>query len=134
VPNYGAKVKSMSSDDIARIEAFLSAVPEPAQSALRKLRAQIKAAAPDAEEYMGYGVPAFRHNGALVSYGAAKAHCSFYVQSPKTMEAFADDLTAFKTSKGGIAFQPEKPVPAALVKRIVKARLMENADLRARTK
>jgi uncharacterized protein YdhG (YjbR/CyaY superfamily) len=132
VPNYGAKVKSMSSDDVARIEAFLSAVPEPAQSALRKLRAQIKAAAPEAEEYMGYGVPAFRHNGALVSYGAAKAYCSFYVQSPKTMEAFADDLTAFKTS--GIAFQPEKPVPAALVKRIVKARLMENAGLRAKTK
>lgn len=124
----------MSPNDIERIEAFLSAVPEPAQTALRKLRDQIKAAAPDAEEYMGYGVPAFRQNGALVSYGAAKAHCSFYVQSPKTMETFANDLTAYKTSKGGIAFQPDRPVPAALVKRIVKARIAENAALRAKAK
>ena len=124
----------MSPNDIARIEAFLTAVPEPAQTALRKLRAQIKAAAPDAEEYIGYGVPAFRQNGALVSYGAAKAHCSFYVQSPKTMEAFAGELIAFKTSKGGIAFQPDKPVPPALVKRIVMARLEENPALRAKPK
>ena len=119
----------MSPNDIARIEAFLTAVPEPAQTALRKLRAQIKAAAPDAEEYIGYAVPAFRQNGALVSYGAAKAHLSFYVQSPKVMEAFAAQLTAFKTSKGAISFHPDKPIPAALVKKLVKARLAENQAL-----
>lgn len=115
-------------------DVFLAAVPEPAQSALRKLRAQIAAAAPDAEEYIGYGVPAFRQDGALVSYAAAKDHCSFYVQSPATLEAFAAELTGFKTSKGAIAFQPDKPIPAALVKRIVKARLAENAALRRKRK
>jgi uncharacterized protein YdhG (YjbR/CyaY superfamily) len=115
-------------------DEFLAAVPEPAQSALRKLRAQIAAAAPDAEEYIGYAVPAFRQNGALVSYAAAKDHCSFYVQSPATMTAFAGELKGFKTSKGAIAFTPDKPIPAALVKKIVKARLAENAALRAKSK
>jgi uncharacterized protein YdhG (YjbR/CyaY superfamily) len=115
-------------------DAFLAAVPEPARSALQKLREQIRAAAPDAEEYMGYGVPAFRQNGALVSYAAAKAHLSFYVQSPKVMEAFAAELTGFKTSKGAISFHPDKPIPVALVKKLVKARLAENAALRARTR
>lgn len=108
-------------------DEFLALVPEPARAALEKLRGQIRSAAPGAEEYMGYGVPAFRQDGALVSYAAGKDHCSFYVQSPKTMEAFAAELTGFKTSKGAIAFQPDKPIPAALVKRIVKARLAENA-------
>jgi uncharacterized protein YdhG (YjbR/CyaY superfamily) len=101
---------------------------------LQKLRGQISAAAPEAEEYMGYSVPAFRHDGALVSYGLARDHCSFYVQSPATMAAFAAELTGFKTSKGAISFQPDKPIPAALVKRIVKARLTENATLRAKAK
>ncbi len=107
-------------------DAFLALVDEPARSALQKLREQIRAAAPDAEEYIGYAVPAFRQNGALVSYGAAKAHLSFYVQSPKVMEAFAAQLTAFKTSKGAISFHPDKPIPATLVKKLVKARLAEN--------
>lgn len=115
-------------------DTFLDAVPEPAQAALRKLRAQIRAAAPDAEEYMGYGVPAFRQDGALVSYAAAKAHCSFFVQSPETLAAFAPELDGFGLSKGTIRFQPDHPIPAALVKRIVKARLAENARLRGKAK
>lgn len=119
-------------DKPATHDCFLAAVPEPARSALQKLREQIRAAAPEAEEYIGYGVPAFRQNGALVSYGAAKEHLSFYVQSPKVMEAFAVDLTAFKTSKGAVAFTPDKPIPATLVKKLVKARLAENATLRAK--
>ena len=119
-------------DDV--VETFLSAIAEPAQSALRKLRAQIRAAAPNADEYIGYAVPAFRQDGALVSYGAAKTHCSFFVQSPKTMEAFAAELADFQTSKGTIRFQPERPIPAALVKRIVKARLAENAARAAKRK
>lgn len=110
-------------------EQFLATLDEPARSALQKLREQIRSAAPDAEEYIGYAVPAFRQNGALVSYGAAKTHLSFYVQSPKVMAAFADQLIAFKTSKGAISFQPDKPIPATLVRKLVKARLAENAEL-----
>lgn len=112
---------------------FLAALDEPTRSALQKLREQIRAAAPEAEEYIGYAVPAFRQNGALVSYGAAKSHLSFYVQSPAVMAAFATELTAFKTSKGAIAFTTDRPIPAALVKKLVKARLAENAALRGKT-
>jgi uncharacterized protein YdhG (YjbR/CyaY superfamily) len=113
-------------------DEFLASLDEPARSCLATLRKNIRAAAPDAEEYIGYGVPAFRQNGALVSYGAAKAHLSFYVQSPAVIEAFADDLTAFRTTKGGINFTPTKPIPATLIKRIVKARLKENELLRGK--
>ena len=113
-------------------DEFLATLDEPARSALRTLREQIRAAAPNAEEYIGYAVPAFRQNGALVSYGAAKSHLSFYVQSPNVMAAFADRLAAFRTSKGAISFQPDKPIPATLVKQLVKARLTENAELRGR--
>lgn len=116
------------SDPDAAIEAYLGNIAEPAQSALRKLRARIAAAAPGAEQLINYGVPMFRYAGRnLVSYGAAKTHCSFYVQSPALMEKLADELGDFKTSKGSIAFAPDQPIPAALVKKIVKARIAENA-------
>jgi uncharacterized protein YdhG (YjbR/CyaY superfamily) len=113
-------------------DEFLASLDEPARSSLATLRKNIRAAAPDAEEYIGYGVPAFRQNGALVSYGAAKAHLSLYVQSPAVMVAFADELTGFKTTKGGINFTPTTPIPATLVKKIVKARLAENEALRGK--
>jgi uncharacterized protein YdhG (YjbR/CyaY superfamily) len=114
------------------VDAFLAKVPEPAHSALQKLRAQILAAAPGAEELINYGVPMIRVGGKnVVSYAAAKTHCSFFVQSPAVMEQFAAELTAFDTAKGTIRFKPEKPIPAALVKKIVKARIAENKALAA---
>lgn len=111
---------------------FLAAFPAAQREALLALRAEIRQAAPEAEEYMGYGIPAFRQDGALVSFGAAKAHCAFYVQSPATMEAFAKDLKGMDTSKGTIRFEPDQPLPADLVHRIVKARLAENAARKAK--
>lgn len=112
--------------------AFLSALPEAQRQALIDLRAMIRRAAPEAEEYVGYGIPAFRQDGALVSFGAAKAHCAFYVQSPAVIEAFAADLKGLDTSKGTIRFTPDKPLPEALVARIVAARLAENATRKTR--
>lgn len=112
----------------ATVDQFLAGVSEPGHSALQKLRATIKSAVPGAEELINYGVPMFRLGGKnLVSYAAAKAHCSFFVQSPAVMEEFAGELTGFDTAKGTIRFQPDKPIPAGLVKRIVKAREKENA-------
>jgi uncharacterized protein YdhG (YjbR/CyaY superfamily) len=112
------------------VDAFLANVPEPAHGALQKLRAQIRAAAPGAEEVINYGVPMFRLDGRnLVSFAAAKAHCSFFVQSPAVMEVFAGDLEGYDTSKGTIRFKPERPIAAALVKKIVKARIAENAAM-----
>ena len=120
----------MAGEGVAAVEAFLAKVPEPAHSALQKLRAQIKAAAPGAEELINYGVPMFRVGGKnLVSYAAAKTHCSFFVQSPALMEQLAGELEGYDTAKGTIRFKPEKPIPAALVKKIVKARIAENAAI-----
>jgi uncharacterized protein YdhG (YjbR/CyaY superfamily) len=111
---------------------YLASLDEPARFALEALRRNIRAAAPEAEEYIGYGVPAFRQDGALVSYGAAKAHLSFYVQSPAVMEAHAAQLADFKTSKGAVSFTPDKTLPASLVKTLVLARLAENAARRVK--
>lgn len=85
----------------ASIDDFLAAVPERQRAALEDLRGVIRAAAPEAVEVINYGVPMFRLRGKnLVSFAAAKDHCSFYVQSPAVMEAHAADLKGFKTSKG----------------------------------
>lgn len=98
-------------------------VPEQA-SLLQRIRAQIKAAAPTAQEHFGYGLPGFQYNGhPLVYFGAAKAHCALYGAVP---EGFADRLKEFEVSKGTIRFTPQKPLPAALVKALVKARVAEN--------
>ena len=98
----------------ASVDEFLATVPEPQRGALQDLRRVIRTAAPDATELINYGVPMFRLNGKnLVSFGAAKDHCSFYVQSPAVMEAHVGDLRGFKTSKGTVTFTPDKPTSAS---------------------
>ena len=109
------------------VDAFLAAAPADKRAALAKLRSTIKAAAPGAVELINYGVPMFQLDGKnLVSYAAASAHCSFYVQSPAVMRAFAAELKGYKQGKGSIQFQPDRPLPAALVTKLVKARIAEN--------
>jgi uncharacterized protein YdhG (YjbR/CyaY superfamily) len=109
------------------IDEFLATVADERQrAALEKLRKTIKAAAPKAEECINYGIPGFRLQGRyLVGFTAAKKHCSFF---PGTaLQGFDVELKDFDTSKGTIRFQPEEPLPAALVKRIVKARIAQHA-------
>lgn len=111
----------------ATVDEFMANVPEAQRAALEELRRQIRAAAPGATELINYGVPMFRLDGRnLVSFGAAKAHCSFHVQSPAVMDAHAKDLTGFKTTKGSVTFTPDKPIPSALVTKLVRARIAEN--------
>lgn len=112
--------------------AFLAALPAEQRRALEHLRKVIIAAAPEAEEYIGYGIPAFRQDGALVSFGAARSHCAFYVQSPAVMEAHAAELTGLDTSRGTVRFTPDRPLPDELVTRLVAARLAENAAHKAK--
>ena len=108
------------------IDAFLAAVPADVQNALEGLRRTIAAAAPDAVEAIAYGVPAFRYRGRpLVSFGAGKGHCAFYVQSPAVMEAHRAELDGYDSGKGTIRFAPDRPLPAALVTRLVRARVAE---------
>lgn len=126
----GANVKNVRVAGTAEakdVDAFLAKVPADRRAALLKLRRTIKAAAPKAVELINYGVPMFRLDGKnLVSYGAATDHCSFYVQSPVVMRAFAADLKDYKQGKGSIQFAADKPIPAALVTKLVKARIAEN--------
>ena len=108
------------------VDAFLAALPPDMRAALANLRRAIRAAAPGAEESINYGVPAFKYRGRpLVSYGAAKNHCSFYVQSPAVMEAHRNELAPYDTSKGTVRFAPDAPLPDALVAKLVRARMAE---------
>jgi uncharacterized protein YdhG (YjbR/CyaY superfamily) len=114
------------------VEDYLAALPDDARAALEKLRRTIRAAAPMATEGISYGIPAFKHRGALVSYAALKDHCSFFPMSPKVIEEHADELKSYDLSKGTIRFPIHNPLPAALVKRLVEARIKENEARRAR--
>ena len=111
------------------IDEYLARVEPVQRAALAALRDAIRKAAPKAEECITYGIPAFRQDGMLVGFGAASKHCAFYVMSGTTIEDFKDALAGFDTSKGTIRFQPSRPLPAALVKKIVKARIADNAEL-----
>jgi uncharacterized protein YdhG (YjbR/CyaY superfamily) len=111
------------SDDI---DAYLDGLPDDQRSALQDLRESIAAAAPAAEEGYSYGAPAFRYRDRpLVCYSAAKAHLSFFPMSPEVIEAHRAQLGDWSTSKGTIRFTPDHPLPAALVARLVEARIAE---------
>jgi uncharacterized protein YdhG (YjbR/CyaY superfamily) len=108
------------------VDAFLAALPPEMRAALENLRRAIRAASPGAEESINYGVPAFKYRGRpLVSFGPAKNHCSFYVQSLAVMEAHRDELASYDTSKGTVRFEPDAPLPDALVAKLVQARMAE---------
>jgi uncharacterized protein YdhG (YjbR/CyaY superfamily) len=109
------------------IDEYLENVDELQRAALEKLRKTIKAAAPKAEETITYQIPIFRLNGMLVGFASAKKHCAFYPCSGSTVDTLKDELKNYETSKGTIRFQPGKPLPAALVRKIVKIRIAENA-------
>ena len=97
------------------------------QGALAKLRKEIKAAVPQAEECISYGVPGFRLNGRLlVSYAASARHCAFYPGS--IVQEFKKELKEYDTAKGTIRFAPNEPFPGVLVRKIVKARIAQRAN------
>jgi uncharacterized protein YdhG (YjbR/CyaY superfamily) len=111
------------------VDTFLAGLAPETRAALEGLRRTIAKAAPDAVEGISYGVPAFKYRGRpLVSFGAGKNHCSFYVQSPAVMDAYGDELAQFDTAKGTIRFAPDKPLPAGLVTKLVKARMAETDE------
>lgn len=107
------------------IDDYLKRVNDEQRAALKKLRKDIKAAAPRAEECISYGIPAFRLDGRiLVWFHAAAKHCSFF-PGAHPIEAHKNALKKYSTSKGTIRFSPDAPLPATLVKKLVKARIAE---------
>jgi len=112
---------------IGDVEAYLAKVPEPARTTLLKVRTAIRAAVPaEATETISYGMPAFRYKGALVGYAAFKNHCSFFPMSASLLDDFKDELKDYRTSKGTLQFPVDRPLPATLVKKLVKARVSQN--------
>jgi uncharacterized protein YdhG (YjbR/CyaY superfamily) len=115
------------------VDEYLAALPDDQRTALERLRRLILAQAPGAEECISYQLPAFRLDGRMVVwFGAAANHCAFY---PGTVvEAHRGELKNFDFSKGTIRFQPDNPLPATLVRKLVKARIEKNAAKQRRAR
>ena len=126
------KVKSGNRSSAAKsngapknVDEYLADVPEPARSTLNKIRAAIRSAVPaEATECISYGMPAFKNKGVLVWFAAFSKHCSLF-PTAAVIEAFKKELQGFSTSKGTIQFPTDKPLPAALLRKLVKARIAE---------
>ena len=107
------------------VDDYLATLPEEARATLEKIRKTIKATAPKATEGISYQMPMYKHHGMLVGFAAFKDHCSLF-PGAKAIATHKDELKAYKTSKGTIRFPIGKPLPAALVKKLVKTRIAEN--------
>ena len=111
----------------SEVDGYLAAVPEPARATLEGLRKVIKAVVPDAVEVISYRIPTFKYRGRpLVGFAAFENHCGFYVMSTAVLDAHRDELASYQTGKGSIRFPLDTPLPAALVRKLVKARIVEN--------
>jgi uncharacterized protein YdhG (YjbR/CyaY superfamily) len=117
------------------IDEYLAPLSADKRAALEKLRKCIKAAAPKAEECISYGLAAFRLEGKpLVAFGASTRHCAFYPMSSSTVEDHKDELEGYDISKGTIRFPADRPLSASLVRKLVKARIVENEGRGENTK
>ena len=114
------------------VDEYLASVPELARNMLNKMRTTIRSAVPpEAAETISYGIPAFKHKGMLVWFAAFSNHCSLFPGS-SVIEAFKNELKGFSTSKGTVHFPTGKPLPTALVKRLVKARVAQKEHKKQR--
>ena len=107
------------------VESYITSFPKKTQELLRQVRATIKKAAPAAEETISYQMPAYKYAGMLVFFAGYEKHIGFY-PTPSGIESFKKELAAFKTAKGSIQFPLDKPLPLALISKIVKFRMKEN--------
>jgi uncharacterized protein YdhG (YjbR/CyaY superfamily) len=119
-------MKSKGKTAIRNIDDYLAPLSADKRAALQRLRKTIRAAYPKAEETISYGIPAFRLDGKVIAwFGAAAKHVSFYPGT--SWKGFEEELKDYETSKGTIRFQPEHPLPAALVRKLVRSRIARNA-------
>ena len=120
----------MKSGSAARtVDEYLAGTPEPARSTLKHIRAVIKSVVPkETTEVISYRIPMFKYKGMLVGYAAFAKHCSLFPTGSGVIETFATELKPYRTSKGTIQFPSDKPLPDALLKKIVKQRVKENRE------
>jgi uncharacterized protein YdhG (YjbR/CyaY superfamily) len=109
------------------VDEYLASVPEPARTTLSEMRAVIRSVVPaEATEVISYRIPMFKYKGMLMGYAAFSNHCSLFPGNLSAMQALKNELKDFDTSKGTIRFSVDKPPSAALVKKLVKARIKQN--------
>jgi uncharacterized protein YdhG (YjbR/CyaY superfamily) len=114
------------------VDEYLAGIPEPARSTFNEMRAAIRSAVPpQAIEVISYRIPAFKDKTVLVWFAAFSKHCSLF-PTAAVIEAFKDELKGFSTSKGTIHFPTDKPLPTALVKKLVKARVAHTESKKGR--
>ena len=114
------------------VDDYLERVPEASRRCFDKLRAAIRSAVPPgATETISYGIPAIKHKGVLVWFAAFAKHCSLF-PTAAVIEAFRDELKGFTLSKGTIQFPLDKPLPTALIKKLVKARVAQQESKKGR--
>jgi uncharacterized protein YdhG (YjbR/CyaY superfamily) len=107
------------------VDAYLDRVPDPARTTLEKVRVTVRSVVPpETEEVISYGIPAFRYKKVLVYYAAFAKHCSLF-PTAAVIDELKDELKDYKLSKGTIQFPVDKPLPAALIKKMVRARLAQ---------
>lgn len=114
-------------DTFKDIDAYISHQPEKTREILEKIRQTIKSVAPKAEEVISYQMPAFKYHGMLVYFAAFKNHIGFY-SLPSGNNEFKKELSIYKSGKGSVQFPLDKPIPYALIKKIVKFRMKENLE------
>lgn len=118
-------VASPKSAGATTVDEYLAAVPEPARTTLKKVRAAIRSVVPsETSEVLSYKIPAFKYKQVLVWYAAFSDHCSLF-PTAAMIEKFKDELKQLRKSKGTIQFPIDKPLPATLIKKIVRSRLSE---------
>jgi len=115
------------------IDQYIAAFPPDVQEKLEKIRETIRKAAPKAEEAISYMIPTFKLHGNLVHFAAYKKHIGFY-PAPRGKEEFKEELAAYEGGKGTVQFPLDKPIPYALIRKIVKFRVQENTEAAAKWK
>ena len=114
------------SSAVETVDDYLATLPEKERTVLQELRETIRSAAPEAEEVISYRIPLYKHHGHLVGFAAFKNHCSLFVTNSAVRDQFAKELEPYKVEGTTVRFTVENPLPAALVTRIVKSRMVEN--------